>query len=244
VAVVMLALGTANAVSALARDTSRLQRVFDAVQIVDVANSTGGAITIVGDETVDAVTIDMTVSRGLETPSHSERVEGNRLVMRSECLWLVQLFCQVDYLIHVPPGISVIARADGRSVEVSNVHGFLDLESDGGSVEVRGGESDSVRLDSDGGSIEVTGLSAASIEANADGGGVLLDLAGAPISVIASSDGSDVEIVLPDTTDAYRVDVTSNGGSTSADVRTDPASDRTITASSNGGDVIVRYRST
>jgi hypothetical protein len=127
-------------------------------------------------------------------------------------------------------------------VEVSNVHGFLDLESDGGSVEVRGGESDSVRLDSGGGSIEVTGLSAASIEANADGGGVLLDLAGAPISVIASSNGGDVEIVLPDTTDAYRVDVTSNGGSTSADVRTDPASDRTITASSNGGDVVVRYR--
>jgi hypothetical protein len=243
VAVVMLAFGTANAVSALAHDTRRETRVIDEpVSIVDVANSTGGAIAVVGDAAVDAVTIDLSISRGLETPTHTERVEGNRVFVRGECLWVVALYCQVDYLIRVPTGVSVIAHADGRSVEVSNVHGFLDLSSDAGNVEVLGGEALSVRLDSDGGNIEVNGLSAEAIEAHSDGGHVLLDLAAAPLSVTASSDGGDVEIVLPDTPDTYAVDVSSDGGSTQADIRTDIESDRSITAHANGGDVIVRYR--
>jgi hypothetical protein len=242
VAALGLGFGTANTVSALAHDAWRQQRVIDdPVTIVDVANSTGGAVTIVGDEHADAITIDMIVIRGLETPTHSERLEGNRLVVRSSCLWVVGLFCQIDYRIRVPHGVSVIAHADGRTIEVSNVDGFLDLSSSGGSVLVRGGESQSVRLDSDGGSVEATGLSAVSVEASSRGGHVLLDLATAPMSVVGSSDGGDVEIVLPDTPDVYRVDVSSNGGSTRADVRIDPASEHSITARSNGGDMIVRY---
>jgi hypothetical protein len=243
VAASMLAFGTANAVSALAHDTWRERRVIrEAVSIVDVANSTGGSITVAGDDSTDAVVIDMTVSRGVQAPTHTERIEGNRVMVRAGCRWLVALFCQIDYVIRVPAGISVVAHADGRSVRVSNVHGFLDLESDGGSVEVRGGESRSVRLDSDGGDVVATGLSAESIDAHSDGGSVLLDLVAAPTTVTASSDGGDVEVVLPETPDAYRVDVSSDGGGTSADVRTDPTSDRAITASSSGGDVVVRYR--
>jgi hypothetical protein len=243
IAVVMIMFGTANTVSALAHDTWRERRVIDEpVSIVDVANSTGGAVTVVGDDDVDAVTIDLTVSRGLQTPTYTEQVEGNRVFVRSECLWVVSLYCQVDYRIRVPSGVSVIAHADGRTVEVSNVNGFLDLSSDGGNVVVHGGEALSARLDSDGGSIEVTGLSAEAVEAHSDGGHVLLDLAAAPLSVTASSDGGDVEIVLPDTPDTYAVDVSSDGGSTRADIRTYVESERVITAHSNGGDVVVRYR--
>jgi hypothetical protein len=245
IAALMLVFGTANVVSALAHDTWREQRVIEApVRVVDVSTSTGGSITIVADETADAITIGMTVSRGLETPSHSEVVDADRLVVRSECLWVTTLFCQVDYLIRLPDGVAVVARTDGGSIEASNVRGDLDLGSDGGDVEVRGGQAQSVRLGSDGGDVAVTGLSATSIDARSDGGDVVLDLAAPPATVTASSDGGDVEVVLPDTPDAYRVDVSSDGGSTSADVRTDPTSDRIITASSDGGDVVVRYRAT
>lgn len=243
IAALMIAYGTASAVGALAHDTWSDRRVIDTrVSVVDVANSTGGAITVVGDDDADSVTIDMTVSRGLQTPRHTEEVEGNRLVVRNGCGWFANVFCQIDYLIHVPPGVSLIARADGGSVEVSNLKGFLDLSSDGGSLVVRGGEGESVRLDTDGGNVEVTGLAAGSIEARSDGGTVRLDLAGPPRAVVASSDGGDVEIVLPETPDAYRLDLSSDGGTTSGEVRTDPSSDRSITGSSDGGDVTVRYR--
>jgi hypothetical protein len=241
-AILMLAFGTANAVGALAHETTRVHRVISAaVKVVDVDTPTGGSIRVVGQEASGPVTIDMTLSRGLESPSHSETVDGDRLVVRSHCLWVVSAFCQVDYVIHVPPGVSVLARTDGGLVAVSNVLGDLDLGSDGGDVTVLGGTSQRVRLESDGGGISVTGLSAASIEASDDGGDVFLELETPPMSVDASSDGGDVEIVLPDTPDAYRVDVSSDGGGTEAAVRTDPASDRIITASSDGGDVIVRY---
>ncbi|HSJ49956.1 MAG TPA: DUF4097 family beta strand repeat-containing protein [Actinomycetota bacterium] len=243
IAGLMIAFGTANAVSALAHETWQERRVIqEPVTILDVVNSTGGIVMVVGDDAVDRVTIDMTVSRGLQAPAHTERIEGNRAVVRGRCLWVVSVYCQIDYRIRVPAGVSVVAHADGRSVEVSNVTGFLDLVSDGGNVEVLGGRSDSVRLDSDGGSVMVSGLSATSVDASASGGRVLLDLASAPLSVTASSDGGDVEIVLPDTTDTYRVDISSDGGSTRADVRTYVESDRLITAHSSGGDVTVRYR--
>ncbi len=241
-AVLMLAFGTANAVGALAHDTTRVHRVVtDAVKLVDVDTPTGGSIRVVGRDAAGPVTIDMTVSRGLETPSHSETVEGDRLVVRSRCLWVVSAFCQVDYVIRIPTGVSVIARSDGGDVSVSNVHGTLDLGSDGGKVSVLGGESQRVRLESDGGDVTATELSASSIEASSDGGSVLLALETSPTSVDASSDGGDVEIVLPDTLDTYRVDVSSDGGGTESAVRTDPTSDRVITASSDGGDVTVRY---
>jgi hypothetical protein len=242
VALLMLAIGTANAVGALAHETSRVHRIVAApVEVVDVSTSTAGSISVVGGDAGGPVTVDMTVSRGLETPSHSEIVQGDRLVVRSSCLWIVSAFCQVDYVIHVPPGVSVIARAGGDDIRVSNVHGDLDLGSDGGGITVLGGEAQLVRLDSDGGDIATTDLSVVSIEASTDGGDVFLSLDSAPTSVDASADGGDVEIVLPDTPDAYRVDVSSDGGGTEAAVRTDPTSDRVITASSDGGDVIVRY---
>lgn len=243
IAALTVAFGTANAVGALAHETWRERHVIrESVTIVDVANSTGGALSIVGDETIDAVTMDLSMSRGLTAPTHTEVVEGNRLVVRNDCGWMVQVFCQIDYLIRVPAGVSVMARVDGRDLTVTNVRGFLELSSDGGNVEVRGGESDSVRLSSDGGRVEVTGLSATSVRASSDGGDVLLDLAAPPRSVDASSDGGDVEVVLPDTPDVYRVDVSSDGGSTQADVRTFVESDRVISAHSDGGDVVVRYR--
>jgi hypothetical protein len=245
IAALMLAFGSANAVSALAHDTWHVRRVVEApVRVVDVSTSTGGSIAVVGDPTGDDVIVDMTVSRGLETPSHSEVVEGDRLVVRSGCLWILTEFCQVDYVISVPDGVSVVAHADGRDVVVSGIRGDLDLSSDGGAVVVRGVEAERVRLDSDGGDVTADGLAATSIEASSDGGDVRLSLASPPTTVVASSDGGDVEIVLPDTSDAYRVDLSSDGGGTDAAIRTDPASERSITASSNGGDVVVRYPAT
>ena len=46
---------------------------------------------------------------------------------------------------------------------------------------------------------------------------------------------------MPDDDDAYRVDVRHRHGSTDIGVRTDPASDRSITAHTDNGSVTVRY---
>jgi hypothetical protein len=242
-AVLMLAFGTANAVGALAHETRHLHRVISSpIRAVDVAAGTGGSITVLGSTGGDSgVIIDMALSRGLETPSHSETVQGDRLVIRSSCLPLVTAFCQVDYVIRVPEGVSLIAHSEGGDIAVSNIQGDLDLGSSGGSVEVRDVDAQQVRLHSDGGDISALGLSASSIDASSNGGSVLLSLSSPPTSVDATSDGGDIDIELPDTLDTYRVNVSSDGGGTSTLIRTDPTSNRLIRAEANGGDVVIRY---
>jgi hypothetical protein len=61
--------------------------------------------------------------------------------------------------------------------------------------------------------------------------------------VTAASDNGSVEVILPDTPEDYRiVDVSSdNGTAATPDIRIDPESQRTITATSDNGDVTVRY---
>jgi hypothetical protein len=229
VAVLMLGIGTANAVGALAHDTWRVHRVIATpVTVVDVATS-GGSITAVGtagSAETEGVVVDMTVSRGLETPSHSEDVVGDRAVLRSHCVPFVgYTFCQVDYVIHVPDGVAVVAHSDGGDVAVSDVHGDVDISSSGGDLSARDVEAQRAVFGTDGGDVTTNGLSATTIEARSSGGDVGLVLGSSPTTVRASSDGGDVEIVLPDTRDAYRVNISSDGGSTEAAVRTDPASD-------------------
>ncbi len=243
-AVAMLAFGTANAVGAFAHETRHLHRVVSSpVRIVDVAGGTGGSITVLGTSGGGSdVTIDMTLNRGLEIPSHTETVEGNRLVLRSHCFPLVTAFCQVDYVIRVPDGVSVIARSSGGDIAVSDVHGDLDLASSGGSVEVRDVAARWVLLHSHGGDVHAYGMSADSIEASSNGGSVLLSLSSPPTMVDVSSNGGDIDIELPNTSDAYHVIVSANGGGTSTEIRTDPTSSRVILAEANGGDVTLRYR--
>ena len=57
---------------------------------------------------------------------------------------------------------------------------------------------------------------------------------GAPTTAVST-------VVLPDTPDAYAVDIDTDNGSEHNDVRTDPASSRTITLSSDNGNVTLRY---
>jgi hypothetical protein len=240
----MLVYGTANAVGALARDAWRLHRTIPAgVRAVDVETQVG-SITVLGapDGAGPGVDVEMEVSRGLHAPSHSETLVGDRLVLRSGCAWFVSSWCSIDYVITVPEGVSVVARSDSGDVSVSNVHGDIQLSSSSGWIEVRDVVAGRAVLDADSGDVTVDGLAADSIEASSDSGSVTLLLDSSPTSIRATADSGDVQIALPDTPDAYRVDVSSDSGDTSADIRTDPASGRSIQASSDSGDVTVRYR--
>jgi DUF4097 and DUF4098 domain-containing protein YvlB len=81
------------------------------------------------------------------------------------------------------------------------------------------------------------------VAADSDNGRVSLAFASAPTTVTATSDNGRVEVVVPDTADTYRVDAQTDTGSTDVGVRTDPTSDRSITAETDNGSVSVRYPS-
>ena len=116
----------------------------------------------------------------------------------------------------------------------------LVLWSGSGDVTVTGATGD-VDLTSHHGSIAATRLRSQYARASSDHGSIRLGFATAPMQVVASASHGDATVVVPRTGEAYRVDLSSDHGSTDAAVRTDPTARRTIELSSQHGDVTARY---
>ena len=92
----------------------------------------------------------------------------------------------------------------------------------------------------DGGNIDLVSMTG-DADVSVNGGRVHLDFADAPHHVKARASGGQIVVAVPDNGQAYRVDSGTSGGSSSVDVRTDPASDHVIDAHVNGGSVVVKY---
>ncbi len=238
VAVAMLALGTMQAVSALAHEQETIVEVIDDASVRSLeVHSPGGTVRVVGGPRGD-IEITADIDHGLRRTGHEVTVAGDRAVVRSTCPELLSTFCNIDYTIEVPADLEVVVRAHG-SVRLSGLMSRVDVDTDG-TIEVDGLSGD-VRLATEDGSIDGLSLSARTIEADNDHGSVRLRFAEPPRTVIATTDHGTVEVVLPETDVTYRVEVSTDHGTPSTQVRTDPEADRSITADSNHGDVTVRY---
>jgi hypothetical protein len=240
-AVGLLGMGSVQAVSRLAHEEETIVRQLDGagLRLVDVSNSAGG-VQIVGTEG-DEVTVRARVSHGMRSTGESARVDGDRLVLESTCPLFGSNFCAVTYDVEVPNDVDVVIRADAR-IGVSDVTGDVDARTDNGRVEAAriGGD---VVLSSDNGRVIGTDLRSGSAEAYSEEGRVQLGFLAAPGGVTAESDNGSVEVILPRTQDFYRIeDVSSdNGTAATPEIRIDPDSERAIMATSDNGDVTVRY---
>jgi hypothetical protein len=101
----------------------------------------------------------------------------------------------------------------------------------------------SVELDGGGLTADVVGIDGA-LDVSINGGDVDATFDEAPTAIKARTNGGDIDIVIPDDGLAYRVDASSDGGSTEVDVRTDPTSDRILDLHTNGGSISVTYTAT
>jgi DUF4097 and DUF4098 domain-containing protein YvlB len=116
----------------------------------------------------------------------------------------------------------------------------LVLWSGSGDVTVTGTTAD-VDLTSQHGAVRASHLGSAYARASSDHGSIRLGFAAPPTQVQASTTHADVTVVVPRADARYRVDLSSDHGSTTNHVRTDSTSRRTISLSSEHGDVTVRY---
>jgi hypothetical protein len=230
-----LGFGTVQAVAGLAHEERDVRSVVgQPVRVVDI--EADGTVTVIGG-TSGPLTVEEHISRGLQAPKRSRRVDGDRLTVRGTCTAFPQTFCSDDITVRVPSSVRVVV--DGLGVRVSGVSGAL-LESHGDDVEAES-VSGTVRLRSHGGDVSAIGLRATTVDADSSGGDVSLTFAGSPQHVAANSSGGDVNLVLPDRSVAYRVETSASGGSAGSEIRTDPTSPRLIRATSSGGDVMIRY---
>jgi hypothetical protein len=236
-----LAWGTSTVVAQLAHEEEVVEATFAASRVGSVdARVDNGSIRIVASSS-DTVRVTARVSRGLRSTGHRQEVVGDQLVLRGECADLFDNFCNVDYTVEVPAGVSVLARTDNDDITLTGIDGDVDAATDNGVVTVEGGRAPTVVARSHNGSVRALGVRSPRIDASTDNGSVRLELLVAAARVRARSDNGDVDVVVPDDRTTYLVDASSGNGDRSVVVRTDPTSERRIEARSDNGDVTVRY---
>jgi hypothetical protein len=238
-AVAAIAYATINLVSAFAFARHSFTRTFSAnVRDVDISNSAGSVHVESG--AADRVVVSGKGVKGLTRPSHHETLRDGDLDVGARCPLSVTSICTMNFTINVPNGTPVKVHASGGGVTIDDATGTVDADASGGGVHVRGARG-ALRLHSSGGGVTAEDVRSSDVTVSSSGGGVKLFFLTPPTNVHVSSSGGGVTIVLPDTADTYRLDVSSSGGGTHRDVRSDPASNRVIDAHSSGGGVTVRY---
>jgi len=242
VAVPFLLMGATWVTSALAHEEHTEVSEFDAAGLrgVDVDNA-AGSVRIVGVEDAEVVTVTARISDGWRSTGHEVRRADDRLVIEASCPIFLSEWCNVRYTIEMPSDLAVVAEVDNGRVTVTDVAADVDASSDNGRVELARVEGD-VALHSDNGSVTGTSLRASRAEATSDNGAVRLEFDDPPREVVADSDNGSIDVVVPEVEDLYRVEAQSDNGTVSTSgVGNDPNSERTITATSDNGDVTVTY---
>jgi len=245
VAAFTLVFAISGMASALARDTDTFRTEVDQpITSLWVDSDAATSIRIVGTQ-ADVVVVDAVTHRGIIVPDHSEEVVDGQLRIESRCGGLgplaVGFFCGVEYTIQVPSDVDVkVSRANGR-VEVENVDGVIDLQTDGANIQVTdaGGP---VTAHTVGGSFDAVGLSGPSLVVSSAGGGADAAFTEPPALVQVRTAGGGSTILLPPGQEGYALDTSASGGSEVLDVLSDPSAERLIAVSTDGGGITIRYQ--
>ena len=221
-ALAALGWGSLSLVNLLAHGEEHFARTINAAEITTIDVSTDrGSVRVIGTDR-DDISLHSYISNGLGGTDHTERVRNGRLAIDASCAFPVAYWCTASYTLRVPRGMKVTAWSGSGRIEVSGTTATVDLRSQHGDI-------------------EAVGLRSRQVRATTDHGSVHLQFASAPQRVTAASGHGDVDVVIPRTGDAYRVELSTDHGSTRADVRTDPGADRRIALQTGHGDVTVRY---
>jgi Toastrack DUF4097 len=201
IAVVFVAGGIVAGIDALVADTTHMTTIFEQRFTRIDLHIASGDVRIVGTDD-DEVTIEAAARGGLRKPDHSERVDGDTLVVRSGCdLGPLTMSCSIKYVIRVPRDVAVTARGDGTDFVFEAVHGDLDIGVNGGNVRAEFDEApEHVKARSDGGSIVLLvpdDGESYDVDADTDGGSTHVDIRTDPGSrhvIDAHSDGGSVRL--------------------------------------------------
>ncbi len=205
-----------------------------------VISTVRGEVEVVGTDR-DDIKLTARVSDGLRPTRYASKVVDGQLRVTVRCTAVaVNTWCSTTLRIEVPRRLAVTIRAVDDGATVTGIAGAVDLLSEDGSVEVRE-TSGPVRLHSENGAARGLGLRSTMVDASTANGAVDLMFVVPPTEVRARSENGNVEVAIPPGDEVYKVTVDSDSGSTSAEVRTDPAATQTIDASTPNGDVTVRY---
>jgi DUF4097 and DUF4098 domain-containing protein YvlB len=236
---VFILVGAFAITGTLARQTESAPLAFaDTIERIQIDLS-NGSVTLRGGE-VAQVAGERVVTRGLQNPAFSERVEGRTLYIESTCFPIGNTWCDVSYVLDIPSSVDVSVDTALGSIRVSDLDGTADLSSATGSIVVEDA-SGPLRLDSGAGSIEGTRLTSSTVLASTGAGSVALTFAAPPQLVDADAGAGSVDVELPRDGTTYRVDQVPSDTNIRVAVSTDPSSNRVLRLQSGAGSVSVHY---
>lgn len=154
-------------------------------------------------------------------PTVSVVQSGGSTVLRSACTgpsWIDP--CEVEWEILVPAASDVDVQTSVGEVLVAGISGAVRAETSVGDVDLADSRSTEVTVHTSVGDIDITSLVA-------------------PDSVQGTTSTGDVRLTVPDSGDAYRVDLDTSVGETHNQVGDDPSARKVITVSTSVGDIYV-----
>ncbi len=216
------------------------ERIFASNVTALNVNTANGSITIVRSPS-RATYVTSSGSRGLVTPTDSEKVNHGTLTIQSVCPSnYFDNNCARNYVVHVPANAIVHARTDQGGIVVSGLNSAETLNTDHGDIVVSGRPL-SLWATTGQGSINAKELRSASVYVNSLQGDINLNFASPPTTATVLSEQGTIEITVPKGPDLYHVVANTDQGSRVVDVPQDTESHRLIKASTVQGDVFVRY---
>ncbi len=218
-----------------------------------VASTGGGDITVHQEQTRSATArLVGTVQYSLVRPRLTISGDGVHLDCR-----LLTGNCGLNATLDVPLNTAAVNLAsEGGNMQVNGIDSDVTLNSSGGDVTVSGvggivnastgggnvTASDLIRtlqFSTDGGDVNGHGLSAPQVTTYSGGGNVNLVFTRAPANLSITSDGGDVDILLPQGNTHYAITYSTDGGDYSAQVPVSSSSRNTIDVQSGGGNVSI-----
>lgn len=238
-AAVMLAMATQGAISQIAHE-QRTERYSFATGDVEqlVVEVDRGWVEVVSVE-ADEVNVTAEVTDGLWRTGQEARLEDGVLSLTGSCMPLSS-FCGVNYRVEIPGEVPVRARSRSGDLRIVDRDAPVDARTRSGNVELRGATG-RVEARTRSGNVSAFELRADDVEARATSGNVTVEMAEPPRNVEARTRSGNVTVVVPDDSATYRTDLGTRSGSTEEAVRTDPASQRAISAHATSGNVSIRY---
>ncbi|GAA2825704.1 hypothetical protein GCM10010452_62550 [Crossiella cryophila] len=148
--------------------------------------------------------------------------------------------CGIDYVITVPASIAVQLKTNSGTVVVADVKGDLRLETDSGDVRADNPVA-ALWARTGSGKVTTSGARSPKAELRTDSGDIEAAFAAAPTTVLTQAGSGAVTITVPKEPAGYQVTTKADSGKREVAVTQEAGSPRTISASTDSGDITVKY---
>lgn len=193
--------------------------VADKVAGLRIESDSGGVEVVESDRTGIRVSEKLTFRKNKPVPTH--KVSGDTLELKYTCpgtSFGIGAGCEVAYRVEVPRGLRVEVVSDSGTVTLKALSGDVEATSDSGTI-------------------DASGLTGKRIVGKSNSGGLEFTFAAQPDKLDLSTDSGTTSVKVPK--GAYKVSATTDSGSKTIDVASDPSATHTITLDSDSGSIKV-----